>query len=586
MNSKFLIICLLFCSGLLNAQQNKLIYKKNSLKSENKANSILQKCKANKSVEFVNIDLENLTNNDDFVLQLGQDEFSVKKEKVNVRGIKNFSFTGSNKSKDGGMVMSILGDDIQGTITKGDKVYRIETVGKDDYAVVLMDHAELQEKCNNLVGKKHNHKSSKHLHDDDLNQNVSHVDENSANLKSSATESCKIRVAVFYTPAAKASVSNILNTAMLAVEETNQSFLNSGINYELELVYVDKFDYTEINIDTDLARFSADNNVQTIKMAHSADVCVLLNNDAQWCGVADEIGATSSSAFCVVKAYNCATGYFSFGHEIGHLLGCRHDTRVDNNSTPFSYGHGYVAPNKAWRTIMAYGTDCNNCTRLQYWSNPGKTYAGLAMGTSATNNNVKVWNERASTVAAFNQPPDALTAHYIHGNEFQYSQLTAKETIAVEGDIDILSGFRYYVTAGEKITFDEGFAVNSGAHFIASIDNISDCTSSLKQADLAYSNQDNDNIGDLTDEETFSYSVFPNPASEYIDIKYSTQKESIVSVSLVDFLGKKVKEVQSAETVNGGSHETRVTVSELTEGTYFVIFKIDERSFVKKIIVN
>jgi hypothetical protein len=52
---------------------------------------------------------------------------------------------------------------------------------------------------------------------------------------------------------------------------------------------------------------------------------------------------------------------------------------------------------------MAYACDppkvCN--PRIQYWSSPNVTYAGIPTGTAATNDNVRVLNGTAATVAAF-----------------------------------------------------------------------------------------------------------------------------------------------------------------------------------------
>ena len=56
---------------------------------------------------------------------------------------------------------------------------------------------------------------------------------------------------------------------------------------------------------------------------------------------------------------------------------------------------------------MAY--DCSpSCPRLQYWSNPDVSYNGVAMGTIATNNNARVLNTTAATVATFRNPDGTI----------------------------------------------------------------------------------------------------------------------------------------------------------------------------------
>jgi hypothetical protein len=80
----------------------------------------------------------------------------------------------------------------------------------------------------------------------------------------------------------------------------------------------------------------------------------------------------------------------------------------DSSTTPFAYGHGYLSPNRDWRTIMAYPCT-NGCPRLNYWSNPLKTRNGVAMGTSTKSNNARVLNERAAVLAAFRGAPAGST---------------------------------------------------------------------------------------------------------------------------------------------------------------------------------
>lgn len=216
-----------------------------------------------------------------------------------------------------------------------------------------------------------------------------------------------INVMVVYTAAAASATSNIASLIQLAVDETNQSYVNSGVNITLNRVHTAQVTYNEANRSfsqhVSALRSTTDgimDNVHTLRNTYAADVVVLVVNDSEACGIAAAIGATASSAFAVAH-YSCITGYYSFGHEIGHLQGARHDRYVDSSNTPYQYGHGYIPAAKNWRTIMAYGNNCANCTRIQYWSNPGRTYGGVAMGTTTYEDNARVLNNRAATVAGF-----------------------------------------------------------------------------------------------------------------------------------------------------------------------------------------
>jgi hypothetical protein len=220
-----------------------------------------------------------------------------------------------------------------------------------------------------------------------------------------------IDLLVAYTSSAQTASGDITGLINLAVEETNGSFTNSNVWARVRLVGTMAVSYNETtrDYDTIITHFASNgdgqmDNVHTQRDAVHADVVVLMINQDDWCGQAREIGANASQAFVIVH-WSCATGYYSFGHEIGHLLGARHDEPTDTTDTPYVWGHGFrhqaAAPN-GWRTIMGYRCGSNLCNpRLQYWSSPLNTWAGLAMGTAGDADNRRVWNERAATVAAF-----------------------------------------------------------------------------------------------------------------------------------------------------------------------------------------
>lgn len=224
-----------------------------------------------------------------------------------------------------------------------------------------------------------------------------------------ADDGSVIRVLVAYTPAAAAAVANINDTIALAVTETNQSYLNSGITTRVELAHGYQTAYTESgDIVTDLSRFENTSDgimdeAHTLRDQHLADVALLiLSNNGNYCGLASQIMANAATAFAAVRA-SCATGYYSFAHEIGHLQGARHNIDIDPSTLPFADGHGYCQPNVSfgWRTIMAYGCANGDGPRIQYWSNPNNTYQGVAMGVAGSSNNVRVLNETDYTVANF-----------------------------------------------------------------------------------------------------------------------------------------------------------------------------------------
>ena len=191
----------------------------------------------------------------------------------------------------------------------------------------------------------------------------------------------------------------------LAVAESNQGYVNSNVGISMVLANYSTTSYATVGMSTDLSRFrsTSDGYMDTIhatRDSSAADVGVLVDNDASACGLASGIGSTASTAFAVAY-WDCITGYYSFAHEIGHLQSARHDPATDSSTNPYPYGHGYRAPDNSWRTIMAYNCTGSGCPRINYWSNPAKTYGGLPMGTYDKSHNQRVLVETKATIAGF-----------------------------------------------------------------------------------------------------------------------------------------------------------------------------------------
>ena len=96
----------------------------------------------------------------------------------------------------------------------------------------------------------------------------------------------------------------------------------------------------------------------------------------------------------------CLSGNYTFVHEAGHVIGTGHDN--DPTTSPYAYGHGYVMTSLSKRTVMAVNNGpCSACVRIGAFSAPNYTVSGVAIGTTGTNDNTRVWRTRGPTVAAF-----------------------------------------------------------------------------------------------------------------------------------------------------------------------------------------
>jgi hypothetical protein len=218
------------------------------------------------------------------------------------------------------------------------------------------------------------------------------------------------------------------------VEEANLSYSQSGIGQQLRLVRTEEVEYSESDdLRSDLTSLKkpggAMPGVRDLRDAVGADLVALIveysktKTDSIGCGQAfimEDVGnAFESSAFAVIPRV-CADGQMSFTHELGHLMGARHDWDDDGGSAsarkPFDFSHGFVHlphgqdDGPGFRTIMAKDGPCKmahrKCDRVLFWSNPEMTLegSGIAMGVDGGNepsNNVRTLNATASAVANF-----------------------------------------------------------------------------------------------------------------------------------------------------------------------------------------
>lgn len=283
------------------------------------------------------------------------------------------------------------GDTVTGTIRYAGKLYRLRPLADGRHVLVQVEESRLPQE----------HPAEYSLLPKIDMPSDGRVTAAAASSGSPAT----IRVLVVATNQAVAAYGgNMQSLVQLAVAEANQGYINSNVGITLQLARYETTSYSETgNFTTDLQRFRVTNDgymdsIHTSRNTYTADVGVIVLNNSSYCGLASGIGSTAATAFASVY-WDCATGYYSFAHEIGHLQSARHDATNDPSTSPYAYGHGYRYGN-SWRTIMAY--DCSSsCPRLNYWSNPNISYNGVPMGNASTADNQRVLVNTKATIAGF-----------------------------------------------------------------------------------------------------------------------------------------------------------------------------------------
>jgi hypothetical protein len=303
------------------------------------------------------------------------------------------------------VMLSVVDDVVSGNIaTESGEIYQLRYVGNGLHAMRQIDPSKYPDEAEPL-------------------QAEPVKEPQGADVQPMADTGAYIDVMVAYTAAARSAqggASAMASLINLAVSETNTAYANSGINQRIRLVHSVEVSYTETgDMGTDLSRLRATadgymDNVHTLRNTYKADlVSLFVANGGSACGIAYVMSSVSTgfapNGFSVVDK-DCATGNYSFGHELGHNMGARHDRYVDNtDNSPYTYNHGYYYTPGKWRTVMAYNNGCSaagvSCTRINYWSNPNKFYNGVAMGVSSTStsaaDNRLTLNNTAYTVANF-----------------------------------------------------------------------------------------------------------------------------------------------------------------------------------------
>lgn len=329
---------------------------------------------------------------------------AMKKIKLEQRGPADYSWFGQGEDAGSRAIIVVKGKRMAGTVHDGRKLYKILPLGDNLFAVHRLDPRTFP--MDHPPQYREMEKKAPFISQAGISQtgDVS---------MASADGVTVITVLVAYTRLAQLRAGDIGILAQVAVDETNTSYEESDINIRLELVFVYQTDYRQspfLLLDRDRFQIDGDgymDEVHGYRDMYGADVCVLIVGTGSACGIASDIMAEEDTAFAVVK-YSCATGYYSFGHEIGHLQGARHNLAEDDSTEPFPYGHGFCYKPGLWRTIMSY--DCGGdeySERQQFWSNPNKEYNGVPTGSEEHEYNARVLNETSSVIASFRQSSTA-----------------------------------------------------------------------------------------------------------------------------------------------------------------------------------
>lgn len=296
---------------------------------------------------------------------------------------------------------------------------------------------------------------------------------------------CKVRIMACYTDDAVSAVPNIKDEIWQATQDMSYSFFLSGLPYGVELVHMEhirnyqpvgnSFDnQNNVNGVIDLDRIINPTDgyldyIHGLRDDHAADIVVLITNVGQnYIGWVNSISAPANKAFAWTAALHIGFPSLTFIHEIGHLMGCRHQINVDIKQTPYPYGHGFMDDPNGF-TIMAVPGSSSAPHKL-FWSGPTMSNGGIIYGNNQDANNQQVIINVWDRILDLSSPNQVFYLQDLHVNQQWQGTIYSDYLITTVNSVTIQWGRNYTFRAGDHITLNPGFRTAGAEHFKAYIE--------------------------------------------------------------------------------------------------------------------
>jgi len=611
---KYFVVYFVFmvCIGILGGQTNEggvnYLYQELRLKDVNLANrqrQILDSFLQNSTYKEVRIvlciDSKKLLEAQELTfLDLQGSKYTFKRQEVKFHNNKYYIWYGAAQNHNGDITLIIDNTLITGTIQTDRQLYQIEPLGETYHVLALVNNNAFCEPNSGGLGSF---------------GRISDTQETAHDISRDGKNMTVIRILFAYTDDVAAVHNNIKAMIQTAVTESNQSFSNSGANVRVETAHTVQVSYNETGCaENDLNWFIGNTYIRDLRSQYYADVCMLIVDNSDEFGRAKDINASSSFSFAIVRD-DAVMGRYTPAHELGHLIGARHNIEHDPTSGPYDANHGFIEPvfpqDASWMTIMGVNDKKYNPNglRLKQWSRPG------IYGNAENANVVNVLNSYAGRVANFYPDPPVELSVSINGPDYLDFNETGHFYANASGGSGSYVDFKWWnrndnIAKGSKapppgewiymsqwegceaITCNPGFDFSLKCEVVDSENNTAIDVHSVRINERKLSKQEpnietNEN---LTPGEITLQGNYPNPFNPSTTIRFHLPEPGKVSLTVFSVNGVKVVSLMDG-IISEGFHQVvwngcDKSGMRMPSGIYVYSLCTKNRSFVQKMLLE
>ena len=434
-----------------------------------------------------------------------------------------------------------------------------------------------------------------------------------------ASCSDNIRVLFVFTQEAQAAVGNINDLANQCVNQFNTAITDSRANIgpatQITAANVLPVTFNQNNsgaIGDDVTELVDSQQIKDLRDQNRADVVCLLTNanytNAPGATPNNQIPATNAGAYLIAEVSTAAlAGRYTFAHEMGHLLGGRHDD--DTNPPAYSHGFRFSAyTNGAQSTPDNFTTLMHRFINLAFeprvlrYANPDATYglSNTPTGTAGNNDVARRIRETAQSLVEFRPSLDNAINTQIDGPTTtslnRYLSLEAVYGCSTPSSFEWSIGpqpfanFTYTAT-GENLSlyitsyFANQNASSSGQMFVRLRTTFPGGYIATNYL-VVYINRNGGRIGQEEPIEPLQIvKISPNPTSGEVKLIFTTITEAEARIDLIDAQGRLVVSREEG-VLPAGTHERIYSHSNLISGTYIYRVRSGRLAMAQKFIIT